>query len=86
VLWGRNDQILEPKYADQFMEVLPNAELQWLEGCGHCGHLEKPRETADAILRFLRAEGARGLTSSEEEGGGAGAAARAGVAARGGGA
>jgi hypothetical protein len=49
-------------------QVLPSAELQWLEGCGHCGHLEKPQETADAILRFLRAEGARGLTSSEEEG------------------
>jgi len=53
VLWGRNDQILEPKYAQQFLDTLPDARLQWLEECGHCGHLEKPRETADAILGFL---------------------------------
>ncbi|KIZ00267.1 40S ribosomal protein S3-3 [Monoraphidium neglectum] len=58
VIWGRQDQILEPKYADQFLDVLPDARLVWLEGCGHCGHLEKPRETADAILGFINGGGA----------------------------
>jgi pimeloyl-ACP methyl ester carboxylesterase len=56
VLWGRNDQILEPKYAQQFVDTLPDARLTWLEDCGHCGHLERPRDTADAILGFLLGE------------------------------
>lgn len=37
----------------QFVEELPNAQLQWIEECGHVPHLEKPEETADAIALFL---------------------------------
>jgi pimeloyl-ACP methyl ester carboxylesterase len=44
VLWGRQDEILEPKYAAQFEAALPNGQLQWIEDCGHCAHLEKPTE------------------------------------------
>lgn len=44
VLWGRQDEILEPKYAAQFEAALPNGRLQWVEDCGHCAHLEKPTE------------------------------------------
>lgn len=56
VLWGREDKILEPSYAQRFVDTLPDARLQWLEGCGHCGHLERPLETAAAILRFAGAD------------------------------
>jgi pimeloyl-ACP methyl ester carboxylesterase len=52
VLWGRQDQILEPTYAQRFEQTLQNGRLQWLEECGHCGHLEKPEEVAAAILEF----------------------------------
>lgn len=52
VLWGRQDQILEPAYADRFKSALPHAQLQWLEHCGHCGHLERPASVAEAILEF----------------------------------
>jgi hypothetical protein len=77
VIWGRQDQILEPKYADQFLDVLPDARLVWLEGCGHCGHLEKPRETADAILGFINGGGA---ASDGRAGGAVGVPAVAGAA------
>jgi pimeloyl-ACP methyl ester carboxylesterase len=53
VLWGRQDQILEPKYAAMFEEALPNATLQWIEECGHCAHLEQPTITAASILAFI---------------------------------
>jgi hypothetical protein len=53
VLWGRQDQILEPKYAAMFQEALPNATLQWVEECGHCAHLEQPTVTAASILAFI---------------------------------
>lgn len=74
VLWGRQDQILEAKYAEQFLQVLPDARLQWLEECGHCGHLEKPGECAGAILDFVLPD--RSADESQEE-----AAVTAGVAA-----
>jgi pimeloyl-ACP methyl ester carboxylesterase len=53
VLWGRQDEILEPKYAYQFEKALPNGQLQWIEDCGHCGHLEQPTLTAAKILEFI---------------------------------
>lgn len=65
VLWGRDDKILDPAYAQRFIDTLPDARLQWLESCGHCGHLERPRETAEAILRFLGAD-ATSVSSAEE--------------------
>jgi pimeloyl-ACP methyl ester carboxylesterase len=57
VLWGRQDGILDGKeFANKFVETLPNAELRWIEECGHVPHLEKPDETADAIAEFLSSE------------------------------
>ncbi len=55
VLWGRNDEILDPAYAERFEKTLPNARLQWIEEAGHMISLEKPRETANAILSFVKA-------------------------------
>ncbi|KAG2491423.1 hypothetical protein HYH03_010211 [Edaphochlamys debaryana] len=52
VLWGRHDEILEPKYAAQFESTLPNGRLLWVEECGHCAHLEQPQLAAREILAF----------------------------------
>jgi pimeloyl-ACP methyl ester carboxylesterase len=54
LIWGRNDEILEPSTAFKFVEQLPKCkELKWIENCGHVPHLEQPAETASAILTFL---------------------------------
>ena len=53
VLWGRNDEILEPSTADKFREQLPNGRVQWIENCGHVPHLEKAQEAAIEIKSFL---------------------------------
>ena len=54
LIWGRNDEILEPSTAFKFVEQLPKCkELKWIENCGHVPHLEQPIETAEAILSFL---------------------------------
>ena len=54
LIWGRNDEILEPSTANKFVELLPKCkELKWIENCGHVPHLEQPKETATAILKFL---------------------------------
>ena len=42
VLWGRQDNILEPAYAERFAEEVPDSTLVWVENCGHAAHLERP--------------------------------------------
>jgi pimeloyl-ACP methyl ester carboxylesterase len=53
VAWGRNDEILDPSYADKFMEVLPDARLVWIEECGHVPALEQPDALVAAIKDFM---------------------------------
>jgi len=54
VLWGRQDGILEgDEFVPKFMKVLSDAELRWIEECGHVPHLEQPKETAEAMKSFL---------------------------------
>ena len=43
---------------------MPNAQLKWIEECGHVPHLEQPDETAEAITSFLTSA----VTVSEENG------------------
>ena len=52
VLWGRDDEILDPKYASRFAEEVPNSELRWVEKCGHVAHLEQPAVMRDALFEF----------------------------------
>mmetsp|Transcript_15679 Transcript_15679/g.23151 ORF Transcript_15679/g.23151 Transcript_15679/m.23151 type:complete len:413 (-) Transcript_15679:599-1837(-) len=57
ILWGRQDGILDGKeFADKFVETLPDAELCWVEECGHVPHLEQPEFTAEKIASFLRSD------------------------------
>lgn len=54
VLWGRQDGILDGnEFAQKFVEQLPNAQLRWIEECGHVPHLEQPDLTAYEIQEFL---------------------------------
>ncbi|GLC42581.1 hypothetical protein PLESTB_001116100 [Pleodorina starrii] len=53
VMWGRNDEILDPSYATRFQETLPRSSLVWVERCGHCAHLEQPQLAANNILSFV---------------------------------
>lgn len=53
VVWGRQDEILEPSYASRFLEVLPDAELKWIEECGHVPALEQPQALLQAIKSYL---------------------------------
>ena len=57
VLWGRQDGILDGKeFANKFVDCMPNAQLRWIEECGHVPHLEQPEVTAQYIAEFLQSE------------------------------
>lgn len=53
VVWGREDNILEPSYADKFMSELPNARMVWVENCGHVAHLEQPDFLCETLFDFV---------------------------------
>lgn len=53
IIWGKQDRILGIKPAQQFYQRLPNAELHWIDRCGHVPHLEQPEITAQLILNFI---------------------------------
>jgi pimeloyl-ACP methyl ester carboxylesterase len=55
IIWGEQDKILGTKDARRFETVIADSELVWVPQCGHVPHLEKPQETAAAIVSFISA-------------------------------
>ena len=53
LVWGRNDIVTTPDSAEEFCRLLPNAELQWLDRCGHAPMMEWPEPFAEAALAFF---------------------------------
>jgi pimeloyl-ACP methyl ester carboxylesterase len=52
VIWGEQDKILGIKDARRFERAIAGSQLVWIPQCGHVPHLEKPQETAAAVLRW----------------------------------
>jgi pimeloyl-ACP methyl ester carboxylesterase len=53
LVWGREDKFIPPVYADKFAELLPEAELVWIDDAGHMLTLEAPAACAAEIHRFV---------------------------------
>jgi pimeloyl-ACP methyl ester carboxylesterase len=53
-VWGKRDALVPIAFQRHVRQALPSAEHLELE-CGHVPQLERPRETHDAIRRFLSA-------------------------------
>ncbi len=54
VLWGDDDKIMPPAYAELWRRRLPDARLVMVEQCGHLPHVEKAELTARHVLDFLK--------------------------------
>ena len=52
LVWGREDRLLPPVYAERFQELLPRCELAWIDEAGHMLPYEHAPEVAGAIERF----------------------------------
>ncbi|WP_412515466.1 alpha/beta fold hydrolase [Actinomadura madurae] len=44
LIWGREDRILPPRYAEWLHERIPHAELHWIEGAGHLLQEDAPAQ------------------------------------------
>ncbi len=53
VLHGTGDRLIAFEHGEELASGIPEARLEPLEGCGHTSTLERPRECADALERWL---------------------------------
>ena len=52
LLWGKQDEILDPKYVQEFERDLEHVTTQLVDDCGHVAHLEQSELCAQAMLEF----------------------------------
>ncbi|WP_131535736.1 alpha/beta fold hydrolase [Pedobacter nototheniae] len=53
LIWGRNDKVTPPEVAEEFHELLPNSELNWVDKCGHVPMMEHPEIFNTFLEKFL---------------------------------
>jgi 2-hydroxy-6-oxonona-2,4-dienedioate hydrolase len=53
LVWGKNDVITPPDVADEFNERLPDAELHFIDECGHAPMIEHPAQFNRLTIAFL---------------------------------
>ena len=53
VVWGKEDRLVPPVYADEFTSRIPGARAQTVEGAGHAPHLEQPEKVARMVADFV---------------------------------
>ena len=56
VLWGDQDRILDVSSVQVFQNGLPNSTVIILKNCGHVPMEERPQETAEHYLTFLKSK------------------------------
>jgi len=54
LIWGKQDSITPPDVGQLFKELLPNAELHYIDRCGHVPTQEHPEEVLKLITAFLQ--------------------------------
>ena len=54
LLWGKEDRLVPPVYADEFSRRLPGARVQMVDQAGHAPHLEQPETVARMVREFVK--------------------------------
>lgn len=53
LIWGKNDNITPLFVGEEFQKLLPNAQLNVIDECGHAAMMEHPEEFNAILDRFL---------------------------------
>ena len=53
LVWGKDDRLVPPIYADEFARRLATARIHTVDGAGHAPHLEQPTAVARVLAEFL---------------------------------
>ena len=54
IIWGSQDRLTPPVYAEWYQRFLPSARVAYIQDCGHDPTIEQPEEFASLALEFLR--------------------------------
>jgi pimeloyl-ACP methyl ester carboxylesterase len=53
IVWGKQDRIIVPAYAQEFATRIAGARIELIDNAGHLPHLEQPDAVAKAVRGFL---------------------------------
>jgi len=53
LLWGADDRVLPPVYAEAYARLIAGSRKTILPDCGHLPHRERPADTVAAMSKFL---------------------------------
>jgi len=54
IIWGRNDTVTPPEVAVDFQKLLPDANLFWVDECGHVPMMEHPDLFNQILEKWLK--------------------------------
>ena len=54
IIWGKNDNVTPPEVAIDFEKLLPDANLFWIDKCGHTPMMEHPEEFNKILENWLK--------------------------------
>ena len=57
LVWGKEDRLVPPVYADEFSRRIAGARVQSVEAAGHAPQLEQPEKVARMVADFVGAAG-----------------------------
>ncbi len=55
IIWGRHDRIIPLEYAEKFHKGISGSKLVVMDDTGHVPQMERPKEFARAVKRFVSA-------------------------------
>ncbi len=65
LVWGQDDVITPPDVAEEFRDRMPNAQLHFIDKCGHAPMIEHPNTFNELTLDFLSELESSRVSSSE---------------------
>jgi pimeloyl-ACP methyl ester carboxylesterase len=54
IIWGKQDGLTKPVYADEFKSLIPNSRVELVDGAAHMTPLEQPAKVAKLLVDFLK--------------------------------
>ena len=54
VLHGTKDLLVPKSHAEAYAKGFGNASLEIMDGCGHSPHLERPEQTCNVLVEFIK--------------------------------
>jgi pimeloyl-ACP methyl ester carboxylesterase len=57
LLWCRQDAVIDASALELYAQRIPQARKVLLDGCGHMSLMERPRDVAEAVVKWIEPEG-----------------------------